>query len=286
MILLSAYGSYRGDSPYVTGGDYGVRIHEYITYGLGIHYLLKAIIIQFVALLLTYQFARPLTITVNKPDLFMLVYATISFGFIAVTFLFTWNMAKRSLSPKMHTIGSVIISTILYHLVAALVVVSGFTLLIVAVSGLSQITTLDIFLSLLFTTAFAAILTVGYHDEFDEHLPSNDKLEDAIEGWIEASSWTEEPDNSRAQRTGLEEFEENCDELKEIFSNAYTEAGRELADDFETWVTDFKSHNGQGKELVIQGQKHNKGRNQDLQTEHKEFQRLKERLQDLSTRHD
>jgi ABC-type transport system involved in cytochrome bd biosynthesis fused ATPase/permease subunit len=87
---------------------------------------------------------------------------------------------------------------------------------IVAVSGLSQITILDIFLSLLFTTAFAAILTVGYHDEFDEHLPSNERLEDAIEEWIKSTSWTQEDDNSDAQRTGLEENQlENQEQQEE-----------------------------------------------------------------------
>jgi predicted transporter len=58
----------------------------------------------------------------------MLVYAAISTGFIAVTFLFIRNMAKRSLSPKIHTMSSIIISIVLYYLVAAMVVVFGFTL--------------------------------------------------------------------------------------------------------------------------------------------------------------
>lgn len=270
----------------MTEGDYNTHIHEYVTFGLGIHYLLKAIIIQFVALLLTYQFARPLSISVSSPILFILIHTVISLAFVAVTILFSRNMCRRSISPKMHSLTANLISTVLYHLVAAIVVVSGYTLLIVAVSGLSQFNILDVFLSLLFTTAFAAILTVGYHDELDDHLPAVETLEDTIDDWIENTSWVDEEDNSQAQRDRLNAFEDNCNEIKEIFSNAHTDAGGELAEEFETWVSSFKGHNGQAKELVIQGQKHNKDSNQELQTEHEEFQRLKSRLQDLSTRYD
>lgn len=218
--------------------------------------------------------------------MFMVIYASISIGFTVISFLFIRNMSRRSLSPKMHNVSSVIISTILYHLVAAVVVISGYTLLIVAVDGLNQINTLDVFLSLLFTTAFAAILAVGYHDEFDDQLPRVETLEDTIDDWIEATTWVEKPDNSQAQRTGLAEFEDNCENLVCVFSHAQTQGGKELAKDLENWVSDFREHNGQGKEIVIQGQKHNKARNKDLQTEHREFQSLKSILQNSSTRHD
>jgi hypothetical protein len=270
----------------VTENDYNTRFREYITFGLGIHYLLKAIIIQFVALLLTYQFARPLSISVSSPNLFIAIYTAISVAFLVVTFLFSRNMCRRSISPKMHSKTAVLISTILYHIVAAAVVVSGYTLLVVAVSGPSQINVLDVFLSLLFTTAFAAILTVGYHEELDDHLPSVETLEDTIEDWIDNTDWVDEEDNSQSQRDRLNAFEDGCNELKSVFSSANTQAGKQLAEEFEAWISDFEDHNGQAKELVIQGQKHNKGSNRELQTEHEEFERLKSRLKDLSTRYD
>lgn len=270
----------------MTEGDYSTRIFEYVTFGVGIHYLLKAIIVQFVALLLTYQFARPLSISVSKPNLFIIIYTTISLAFLVVTFLFSRNMCRRSISPEMHNMTAVLISTVLYHLVAAAVVTSGYTLLIVAVRGIRQINILDLFLSLLFTTAFAAILTVGYHDELDDQLPAVETLVDTIDDWIENTSWVDEEDNSQTQQDRLNAFEDNCDEIGEIFSNANTQAGKQLAQEFEAWVSSFKGHNGQAKELVIQGQKHNKATNQELQTEHEEFDRLKSRLQDLSTRYD
>lgn len=270
----------------MTEDDYDTRFREYATFGLGIHYLLKAIIIQFVALLLTYQFARPISITVSSPNFFIVIYTAISVALLAVTFLFSQNMCRRSISPKMHSMTAVLISTSLYHLVGAAVVISGYILLIVAVSGLSQINILDLFLSLLFTSAFAAILTVGYHDELDDRLPTVESLEDTIDDWIENTAWVNEEDNSQAQRNRLDAFEANCDEIREILSNANTQAGKQLADEFEAWVSSFKGHNGQAKELVIQGQKHNKATNQELQTEHEEFDRLKSRLQDLSTRYD
>lgn len=263
-----------------------IRLREYLTFGLGFHYLLKAIIVQFVALLLTYQFARPLTISVSEPNLFVIIYSAISLGFVVITFLLSRNMCRRSLSPRMHSLAAIIISTVLYHLVAGAVVVSGYTLLIVAVNGWSQINLLDYFLSLLFITAFAAILTVGYHDELDSRLPTAGILGDAINGWIETSSWVDEPDNSQAQRESLEAFEDSCDNLQSIFSTAHTHAGKELAQDFENWVSGFEQHKGQGKELVIQGQKHKTERNKTLQGEHEEFQRLKSRLQYLSTQND
>lgn len=270
----------------MTEDAYSNHLHEYITFGLGVHYVLKAVIIQFVALLLTYQFARPLTISVSKPNLFIVIYTAISLMFVTVTFLFTRNMCRRSISPKMHSRIAVFLSTALYHLVAAAVVVSGYTLLIVAVSGPNQITTLDIFLSLLFTTAFASILTVGYHDELDDHLPAVERLEETIEEWIENTAWVEEEDNTKAQRDGLKAFEESSNELESIFSNAHTQAGKQLSEEFGSWVSSFKQHNGQAKELVIEGQKHNKGSNQELRTEHEEFRRIKSRLQELSTRYD
>ncbi|WP_257299374.1 hypothetical protein [Haloarchaeobius sp. FL176] len=270
----------------MTEDNYNSHLHEYVTFGLGIHYVLKAIIIQFVALLLTYQFARPLTISVSKPPLFIGIYTAISVIFVVITFLFARNMCKRSISPQMHNLTAVLLSTLLYHLIAAAVVASGYTLLIVAVSGLSQINTLDIFLSLLFTTAFAAILTVGYHDELDDQLPAVEYLEDTVEDWVGNTAWVEKEDNTQAQRDQLNAFEDSCDELNDIFSNARTEAGNVFAEEFDTWVSSFKGHNGQAKELVIKGQKHNKGRNQELRTEHEEFQRIKSRLQDLSTRYD
>jgi hypothetical protein len=37
LFLAPIFRSYRGGNPYVTREDYSVRIHEYITYGLGIH---------------------------------------------------------------------------------------------------------------------------------------------------------------------------------------------------------------------------------------------------------
>lgn len=164
--------------------------------------------------------------------------------------------------------------------------VSGYTLLIVAVRGVNQINTLDLFLSLLFTTAFATILTVGYHDELDDHLPAVERLEDTIDDWIENSGWVEEEDNTQAQRDQLKAFEDSCDELRNILSNAHTQAGKEFSEEFVDWVSSFKEHNGQAKELVIKGQKHNKGSNQELRTEHEEFQRIKSRLQGLSIRYD
>lgn len=270
----------------MTEDDYNTRFREYVTFGLGIHYLLKAIIIQFVALLLTYQFARPLSITVSSPNLFTIIYTAISVTFLAVTFLFSRNTCRRSISPKMHSMTTVLISTGLYHLVAAAVVISGYILLIVAVSGPSQINILDLFLSLLFITAFAAILTVGYHDELDDRLPTVEFLEDTIDDWIENTAWVDEEDNSQAQRDRLSAFEDSCTEMREIFSNANTRAGNQLSEEFEAWVSSFKGHNGQAKELVIQGQKHNKGSNPELRMEHEEFERLKSRLKDLSTRYD
>lgn len=265
---------------------YEIRLREYLTFGLGFHYLLKAIIVQFVALLLTYQFARPLTISVSEPNLFVIIYSAISLGFVVITFLLSRNMCRRSLSPKFHTLAVILISTVLYHLVAGIVVASGYTLLIVAVNGWSQINLLDYFLSLLFISAFAAILTVGYHDELDSRLPTVDILDNAINEWIETTSWVDEPDNSQAQRESLEAFEDSCENLQSIFSTAHTLGGKELAQDFENWVSGFKQHKGQGKELVIQGQKHKTNKNKALQGEHEEFQRLKSRLQDLSTKYD
>ena len=270
----------------MTEDDYNTRFREYVTFGLGIHYLLKAIIIQFVALLLTYQFARPLSISVSSSALFIIIYTAISVAFLAVTFLFSRNMCRRSISPKMHNKTAVLISTILYHLVASAVVISGYALLIVAVSGPSQINILDVFLSLLYTTAFAAIPTVGYHDELDDHLPTVETLEDTINDWIDNAAWVDEEDNSQAQRDRLNAFEDDCNELKAIFLNANTQAGKQLAEEFEAWVSNFEGHNGQAKELVIQGQKHNKGSNPEFRTEHEEFERLKSRVKDLSTRYD
>jgi hypothetical protein len=41
-------------------------------------------------------------------------------------------------------------------------------------------------------------------------------LEDAIEEWIKSTSWTQEDDNSDAQRTGLEENQlENQEQQEE-----------------------------------------------------------------------
>jgi glucan phosphoethanolaminetransferase (alkaline phosphatase superfamily) len=270
----------------VTEDDYNTRFSEYVTFGLGIHYLLKAVIIQFVALLLTYQFARPLSINVSSPNLFIVIYTAISVAFLVITFIFTRNICRRSISPKMHSMRAVLISTSLYHLVAAAVVICGYILLIVAVSGPSYINILDLFLSLLFTTAFAAILTVGYHDELDDRLPTVESLEDTIDEWIENTAWVNEEDNSQAQRDRLNAFEDSCTELRGIFSKANTRAGNQLSGEFEAWVSSFKDHNGQAKELVIQGQKHNKGTNPKLQMEHEEFERLKSRLKDLSTQYD
>lgn len=270
----------------MTKGDYSTHIFEYVTFGLGIHYLLKAIIVQFVALLLTFQFARPLTISVSRPNLFIIIYTAISLAFLVVTFLFSRNMCRRSISPEMHKMRAAVISTLLYHLVAATIVISGYTLLIVAVRGTGQINILDLFLSLLFTTAFAAILTVGYHDEFEDHMPAVETLEGTIDDWIENTKWVYEEDNSQAQRDRLDAFEDSCDEIRAILSNANTQAGKQLAEEFEAWVSNFKRHSGQAKELVIQGQKHIKPANRELQMEHQEFHRLKSRLQDLSTRYD
>lgn len=270
----------------MTDNDYKVRYREYLTYGLGGQYLVKVVIIQFVALLLTYQFARPLSVSVNKPDLFKWVYAIVSIVFLGITLYFTWNMCKRTLSPKMHNLHSVIISSVLYFVVALIVVFSGYTLLIIAVNGLNEITLLDITLSSLFITALTAILTVGYYDEFDEKLPTQDTLEETIEEWIEATDWVDMDDNSTAQRDRLNEFEECCTDLVEVFSNANTTAGRKLAEDIENWVSQFDRHEGLGKELVIRGQNDNKAKNQELKTEHEEYQRIKSKLESISNTYD
>lgn len=131
----------------------------------------------------------------------------------------------------------------------------------------NQINILDLFFSLLITTAFAAILTVGYHDELDNRLPTVESLENTINDWIENTDWADKEDNSQAQRDHLSTFENSCTELGEIFSNANTRAGNQLSGEFEAWVSNFKGHNGQAKELVIQGQNHNKASNPELQME-------------------
>jgi glucan phosphoethanolaminetransferase (alkaline phosphatase superfamily) len=270
----------------VTDDDYEVRIYEYITYGLGAQYLLRVVIIQFVALLLTYQFARPLSIPVSKPILFMAIYAMISIVFIAITLYFTQNMCRRTLSPQMHNLCSVISSTVLYLGVALVVVFSGYILLIVAVNGPNQVNLLDIMLSILFITALTAILTVGYYDEFDEQLPSHEVLEETIEDWIETTDWVDEDDNSQAQQDRLVEFEENCANLVDIFSDANTEAGKKLAEDIESWISEFDQHQDQSKEIVMGRRKDNKDTDQELQSAHKEFQRLKSILHHMTDKDD
>lgn len=270
----------------MTKDDYPIRLREFITYGLGPHYLLKVIIIQFAALLLTFQFARPLSISVSSPNIFMGAYALISILFIAITFVFAHNMCSRSLSPEMQNWKSVVISALLYLVVAAFVVFFGYVLLIMAVEGISQINLLDIALSFLFVTALAAILTVGYHDEFDEELPSKHESNEAIDDWLETTDWVDEDDNTQSQKERLERFEENCENLADIFSAANTIGGQKLFKDIESWVSKFDRHNDQGKEFVMGWQKDNNDTDQALQTEHNEFQRLKSTLKDMSRKDD
>lgn len=186
----------------------------------------------------------------------------------------------------MHNLLSVITSTMLYLSVSLIVVCSGYILLIVAVNGPSQVNLLDIMLSILFITALTAILTVGYYDEFDEQLPKREVLENTVEKWMQTTDWVDEDDNSQSQKDRLESFIKSCNDLTDIFSAANTTGGQELSKDIDSWVSKFDQHQDQSKEIVMRRQKGNKDTDQDLQSEHKEFQRIKSILYNMTDKDD
>lgn len=253
---------------------------DHITFGFGTHFLLEVLLLQFASVFVTFQFSRSLLIEVTNTSLFVWTYSVSSIVFLLILFTFVSKMGKRTLSPSLHKWTHIPISAVGYLAGSGIVILFGYILLIIATAGNRQITQLDWIFSTMLTTLFAALLAVGYHSRVVDDLPTNNEIQRQVREWDESISWVYEDDRENRKQDAFRDFNSKMDELSALLSRAKTVEGRELNERFESWRTDFETHNPLSKETVIKGQGDNK--NRQLEREHLELEALRQELRTMT----
>jgi len=256
------------------------RLLDHVTFGHGAHFLLEVLLLQFAGVFLTFQFSNSLLVQVSNPDLFTQAYAAASIVFIGILLLFTAKMRKRTFSSTLYTRFRLIVSIFGYLVASGVIILFGYILLILTITGWTGLSRLDYVFSAMLTVLFAALLAVGYHARVVDEQPSRSTIVGTITAWQESLSWVDEDERSHAKQEAYDEFNDRMEDLSDLLSHAKTVEGKQLQSDFEDWREHFDAHSELSKETIIRGQGENK--NEQLAEEHQELQSIRRRLRILA----
>lgn len=254
---------------------------EYVTFGYGVHHLLKVVLLQFVVLFLDVDllaYTRR-TAASTRPWYVTVTWVVASVVFLAILTMLVRRIGRRSLTPRFHRTPHLVASVVGYLVASGLSFLFGYVTFVVPVRE-DPLALPAVLPSWLLTVVFATFIAIGYHAQVAlTDQPPVHVVTDAVVGWLDAVAWVEAEPNSLARDEEYAEFVERSEELRTILSVARTAEGRRLERDFQEWCERFETRSMLSRELVVEGQSAEvEPENDRLAAEHEEFIDLRRQL--------
>lgn len=257
---------------------------EYVTFGYGVHHLLKVVLLQFAVLFLdvdllayTRRAAAP-----GRADYVTVTWLLASFGFLGILATLVRQVGRRTLTPRFHRRRHLLGSVAGYLLASGISFLFGYvTFVLPGADGLDP-TVSYLLPGWLLTVVFATFVAIGYHAQVaaTDH-PTAHAITDAVVGWLDSLDWVEEDPNSLARAEAYEAFQARTDDLEALLTEARTVEARRLEADFREWRERFETRSRLSQRLVVEGRTDGPGSDR-LAAEHEVFLDLRRRLGTLA----
>ncbi len=260
----------------------GQILLEYVTFGHGVHHLLKAVVLQFVILFLDAGLFEYTTRTGAFVGQWVVpvVWLLATLVFCCILVVLVRRIGRRTLAPRFHRPRHVV-GSVAGHLTASgLSFAFGYLTFVYPRRPVEGLSVPDLLPGTLLVLVFATFVAIGYHEQVDvtDH-PRPTVIRETIDAWLDALSWIQRDTDSLARENAYEEFRARTDRLATLLSYAHTVEGRELAADFRQWHTQFETHSMLSKELIVEGQAEDDApESERLAAEHERLRRLRARL--------
>lgn len=255
---------------------------EYVTFGYGLHHLLRVVLLQFAVLFLdvdllayTRRAAGP-----GRETVVTVTWLLASLVFLGILATLVRQMGRRSLTPRFHRRRHLAGSVVGYLLASGFSFLFGYATFVMPAAGGVDPTVAHLLPGWLLTVVFATFIAIGYHAQVavTDH-PTAHAITDAVVGWLDSLSWVDEDADSLARAEAYEAFEERTDALAETLTDARTIEARRLEADFRSWRERFSTRSRLSQELLVQGRTVEEGpESERLAAEHAAFVDLRRRL--------
>ena len=273
------------DDPF-TGEELGLALRarilvEYVTFGYGVHHLLRVVVLQFAVLFLDVGLLEFVGNRVT-PDRRWLATATLlaaTVAFLVILVVLVWRMGQRSLGPRFHRPVHLAGSVCGYVVASGLSFGFGYATLGYPAGAGDAASAAGLLSSTLVVLVFATFIAIGYHRQVDatDH-PRVDDVSRTVRGWLGALSWPDHEPNSLERERTYEAFLRRTDEVATLLADARTVEGRRLAAEFDAWREQFEAHATLSQERVVRGSDDGALESERLAAEHEAFVSLRRRL--------
>lgn len=255
---------------------------EYVTFGYGIHHLLKVLLLQFVMLFLDVRILANKVATSGPMSghLVTITWLFASIVFLTILAVLVRQIGRRTLAPRYHRRIDITASVVGYLFAAGLSFAFGYVTFILPTRGVGQPALPSMLHSWLLVVMLATFIAIGYHAQVsDTANPGTRAIRDTIGQWLDSLSWVEEAPDSLRREDAYEEFDARTADLERLLSHARTVEARELEADFVAWRESFETRSTLSQELVVQGPADDDGpESARLAGEHESFVDLRRRL--------
>ncbi len=260
----------------------GGRFLEYVTFGYGVHHLLKVVLFQFAVLFLDVDL---LAYTHGRGDPERVWFVTVTWVFASIVFLgvlavLVRQIGRRTLAPRFHRARHLAVSVAGYLVASGVSFVFGYATFVLPNRQELAIGLPAFLPAWLLTVVFATFIAIGYHAQVavTDH-PSSQEITETVQGWLDALAWADAEPDSIATEEDYETFVTRSRDLQLVLDAARTAEGRQLAADFRTWYQRFETRSMLSRELVVEGREDDESPGSDrLAAEHETFVDIRERL--------
>jgi len=254
---------------------------EYVTFGYGVHHLVKVVFVQFVMLFLDVRLLGYVHLAVlpHEGVFGTAMWLAAAVAFLAILIVLVRQMGRRTLAPRFHRPVHLLGSVCGYLVASGLSFGFGYLTLVVPTSAAASST--NQIPATLVVLVFAAFIAIGYHGQVDaaDH-PRSEDIVETVNRWLDALSWPDEKQQSLDRERAYEEFLERTDEVETLLANARTSEGERLAADFGAWREQFAEHAALSQERVVDGTDESGApESERLAAEHEAFRSLRRRLE-------
>jgi len=288
--LASATGPLSTDQGGATRPPAGGRARiflEYVTFGYGIHHLLKVVLFQFAVLFLDVgllDYTTPAAST-SRPPLVTLTWTVASLVFLGVLATLVRQIGRRTLTPRFHRPSHIAGSVLGYLFASGFSFLFGYVTFVLPGRGVDAPLLPAVLPSWLLVVVFATFIAIGYHAQVSvtDH-PSVHDIGEVVESWLDALTWVDEAPDSLDREDAYAEFEARSGDLAELLRHARTVEGRQLAADYHAWMARFETRSMLSREVLIEGRDDDVPESERLAAEHEAFLSLRRRLAAIADR--
>lgn len=260
----------------------GRRLLEYVTFGYGVHHLLKVVLFQFAVLFLDVGLLEYTTPPggSGRPTAVTATWLFASLVFLGLLTALIRQIGRRTLTPRYHRLPHVAGSVVGYLVASGFSFLFGYATFVLPGRGEGRLLLPGLLPAWLLVVVFATFIAIGYHAQVavTDH-PEAIEILDVIAAWLDSHSWVDEPPDSLGRQEAYAEFVERTADLQTLLSHARTVEGRKLEADFRDWWERFEDRSMLSRELVVYGRTgEDVPESERLADEHEDFVDLRRRL--------